>query len=309
MPEVSVVIPTYNRAHFLRTSVASVLEQRHADGTPVDVEVIVIDDGSTDDTPALLAGWNDPRVRPLVRPHAGIAASRNAGIAIATAPFVAFHDSDDLALPGRLAVPLDYLRAQPAIDLVIQNGRMLPPEDDPGAPEEAWIAPSVARTLTSRPIGFGEVFRWNLGQLQGMCFTRRSLAAAGPLDPSFDILDDLDLVLRVTLRFAAVFLDVPAFAYRRHPHGIARNREKVRAESIRLADKLVREYPEAMAQLGHATFARRQARRWAKLAEMRLGEGDAAGARAALEQARTLRPRHLGYRMRALWLRLRHGRG
>jgi hypothetical protein len=167
----------------------------------------------------------------------------------------------------------------------------------------------VARKLTAPPLGLTEVLRWNQGHLQGMCFTRRSLAATGPFDASFDILDDLDLVLRVTLRFAAVFLDVPAFAYRRHPHGIARNREKVRAESIRLADKLAREYPEAMAQLGHATFARRQARRWAKLAEMRLGEGDAAGARAALEQARALRPAHLGYRMRALWLRLRHGRG
>jgi len=309
MPKVSVIVPTYNRAHVLRGSLASLFEQRNPDGTPVDLEVIVVDDGSTDDTPALLADWDEPRLRPLIRPHAGIAASRNAGVAAARAPFIAFHDSDDLALAGRLAVPLEYLRAHPDIDLVIQNGRMLSLDDDPTAPGEPWIAPTVARTLAARSIGFGEVFRWNLGQLQGMCFTRRSLEATGPLDPSFDILDDLDLVLRVAIRFRAVFLDVPAFAYRRHSGGIARNREKVRAESIRLADKLAREFPEAMAKLGPGTFARRQARRWAKLAEIRLGEGDAPGARAALDKARALRPAHLGYRMRALWLRLRHGRG
>src|SRR5439155_260341 len=137
----------------------------------------------------------------------------NAGLAAARAPYIAFHDSDDVVLPGRLAVPLAFLGAHPEVDLVIQNGRMLPPEDDPEGAEAPWIRPRVARALAARPIGVAEVFRWNLGQLQGMCFTRRALDATGPLDPSFTILDDLDLVLRVTLRFRAVFLNVPAFAY------------------------------------------------------------------------------------------------
>jgi hypothetical protein len=119
---------------------------------------------------------------------------------------------------------------------------MLAPDDDPAGSEHAWIEPRVARTLTGRPLGVAEVFRWNLGQLQGMCFTRRALDATGPLDPSFEILDDLDLVLRVAVRFQAVFLDEPAFAYRRHPAGVARNRDKVRAEAIRLGDKLAREH-------------------------------------------------------------------
>src|SRR5689334_638774 len=108
---------------------------------------------------------------------------------------------------------------------------MLAPDDGTGSGTPR-IAPRVARALATRPIGVAEVFRWNLGQLQGMCFTRRALDATGPLDPAFRILDDLDLVLRVTVRFRAIFLDVPAFAYRRHPAGVARNRDKVRAEEI-----------------------------------------------------------------------------
>src|SRR6266404_1015715 len=299
-PRVSIIVPTYNRAHVLGESLASVLAERD-----VDLEVVVVDDGSTDGTAALLAGLGDRRVRPVVRPHAGIAAARNAGLAAARAPYIAFHDSDDVALPGRLAVPLAFLGAHPEVDLVIQNGRMLPPEGDPDGEEAPWIRPSVARALAARPIGVAEVFRWNLGQLQGMCFTRRALDATGPLDPSFTILDDLDLVLRVTLRFRAVFLDVPAFAYRRHRGGVARNRERIREEAIRLAEKLAREHPEAIDRLGRAAFVRRQARRWARLASARLEAGDARGARAALAEARALHPNHLAYRLRALWLALR----
>jgi glycosyltransferase involved in cell wall biosynthesis len=298
-PDVSVVVPTWNRAHLLRESLASLLAQEG-----IAFEVVVVDDGSTDGTPELVAGLGDPRVRCLVRPHEGIAASRNAGIAVACAPYVAFHDSDDVALPGRLAVPVEYLRAHPDVDLVIQNGRMLPPEDAAGA-ESPWIAPRVAQALAARPIGVAEVFRWNLGQLQGMCFTRRALDATGPLDPAFRILDDLDLVLRVTVRFRAVFLDVPAFAYRRHAAGVARDREAVREEAIRLAEKLGREHPDALDRLGRTAFVRRQARRWARLAASRLRAGDARGARKAIAEARALDPGNLAYRLRALWLTLR----
>src|SRR5262245_6124029 len=128
MPEVSVIVPTYNRAHLLRPSLASVLAE------DADLEVIVVDDGSSDGTPEMLASLAEPRLRVLVRPHAGIAAARNAGVAEARGAVIAFHDSDDLALPGRLTAPLAVLRAEPGLALVIQNGRMLAPEDAPHLP-------------------------------------------------------------------------------------------------------------------------------------------------------------------------------
>jgi len=300
MALVSVVLPTYERAHTLRASVQSVLAQEG-----VDFEVIVVDDGSTDDTQAVLGALRHPRLRVLRVAHAGVAAARNAGIAATDTPFVAFHDSDDLALPGRLAVPAEFLASHPDIDLVIQNGHMLPAENEPDGHEEPWIRPAVAVTLAARPIGVAEIFRWNLGQLQGMCFRRRALEAVGPLDGSFTILDDLDLVLRVTTSHRAVFLDVPAFAYRRHAGGIARNRAVVREEAIRLAEKLVAEHPEVLDVLGRGAFRKRQASRWARLATARARSGDAEAARAALGRAQRLDPANLRYRLRALWLRLR----
>ncbi len=298
-PAISVIVPTYNRAGLVGASVASLLAE-----TDVDFEVVVVDDGSTDDTQARLATITDPRVRVIGVPHGGVAAARNAGVAASTGRYVAFHDSDDDALPGRLARPVAILAARPELGLVIMNGCFLAPDDGAGV-EEPWIKPEVTHTLVGRTIGVAEVFRWNLGQLQGMCFTRDALEAVGPFDASFRILDDLDLVLRVAARFPAVFVDESVFRYRRHPGGLARDRTTIREEAIRIADKLVTAQPEVLPVLGRAEFVRRQARRYERLARARLKAGDPLGARLALKQARQLRPLNLRYRLEALWLRLR----
>jgi glycosyltransferase involved in cell wall biosynthesis len=299
MVDVAVIVPTWNRAATIEASVASLLAERD-----VALEVVVVDDGSADDTLARLARRADPRLRVLAREHAGIAASRNAGIAACESRYVAFHDSDDVALPGRLARPVQYLDAHPELAFVIQNGRMLPPPDRHGDPAEPWIAPAVAARLASRPVTVGEVFRWNLGQLQGTCFRRSALAAAGPLDGSFRILDDLDLVLRVAARQPGAFLDVPAFDYHRGG-GVARDRDRVHEEAIAVADKLVAAHPEALATIGPRTFRLRQARRHARVARIRRDAGDLSGARAALARACRLAPGNLRYRWDAFTL----GRG
>ncbi|HVT36944.1 MAG TPA: glycosyltransferase family 2 protein [Nevskiaceae bacterium] len=97
-PAVSVILPTYNRAHTLRRAIDSVLAQTHAD-----LELIVVDDGSTDDTAALLASIADPRLR-VERPPAneGAAAARNRGISAARGEWLAFQDSDDQWLAQKL---------------------------------------------------------------------------------------------------------------------------------------------------------------------------------------------------------------
>ena len=95
---VSVIIPTYNRAGTVSDAIDSVLSQ-----VPPPDEVIVVDDGSTDNTRAVLAGYGD-RIIAIHRENGGAGAARNTGIARATGDWLAFLDSDDLWLPGRLAV-------------------------------------------------------------------------------------------------------------------------------------------------------------------------------------------------------------
>src|ERR1700687_1956433 len=104
-PRVSVVIPTYNRAGLLPAAVASLLAQ-----TMSDLEVIVVDDGSTDDTAAAVQPFlTDSRVRYVTQTNQGRSAARNHGAQLAQADLLGFLDSDDVQLPGALEAHLCVL--------------------------------------------------------------------------------------------------------------------------------------------------------------------------------------------------------
>jgi len=106
MPLVSVIIPMRNAEPYVRAALESVLAQRD-----VDLEVIVIDDGSTDRSAAIVRDMDDRRIRVLPGPQKGISAAFNAGLADAKGEFLARCDADDLYPPDRLAWQLEYLRA------------------------------------------------------------------------------------------------------------------------------------------------------------------------------------------------------
>lgn len=103
-PLVSVVISTYNRADYIRDSIDSVLGQ-----TFRDFELIVVDDGSEDETVEVVRSYQDPRIRLLTQENQGIAAARNAAAAVSRGFFTAVHDDDDIMLPGRLATSIDAI--------------------------------------------------------------------------------------------------------------------------------------------------------------------------------------------------------
>jgi glycosyltransferase involved in cell wall biosynthesis len=118
MPEVTVVIPTFNRSETILRAVGSVLSQTHTD-----LELLVIDDGGSDATPETLARIADPRVRLLHHPHnRGAAAARNTGIQAARGAFVAFLDSDDQWLPRKLELQLAALKDAPSDKAVSCHG-------------------------------------------------------------------------------------------------------------------------------------------------------------------------------------------
>jgi glycosyltransferase involved in cell wall biosynthesis len=113
MPRISVIIPTYNRAALVREAVESVLGQTYSD-----FEVVVIDDGSTDETEEVLRSFDDPRVKVIRRSNGGVAAARNSGLIAARGDYLAFLDSDDLALPERLSLQLSAMEENPDAGLV-----------------------------------------------------------------------------------------------------------------------------------------------------------------------------------------------
>src|SRR6478736_2185706 len=113
-PAVSIVIPAYNYAHYLPETIASVLAQSFAR-----FELLVVDDGSTDNTKAVVQALKDPRIRYVWQPNRGLSAARNTGIAECRFNYVAFLDADDLWQPDFLeCVMAEYSRLEPEYALV-----------------------------------------------------------------------------------------------------------------------------------------------------------------------------------------------
>ena len=184
---VSVIIPTCNRAALVQEAVASVLAQ-----TWREFELLVVDDGSTDDTPEALAPYAS-RIRLLRREsRGGVSAARNAGIAAARGEWLAFLDSDDLWLPEKLAWQMAYLAAH-SEQLWCQT-------------EETWVRRGVRlkQPQTHRKIG-GRIFFQSLERCMVspsvVILHRRLLEQHGGFDEILPAAEDYDLWLRLSWRY------------------------------------------------------------------------------------------------------------
>lgn len=113
MPQVSVIIATYNREHFLFEAIKSVLKQTYQD-----FELIVIDDGSTDNTKTMIAKFDDSRLYYTYQPNRGRSNARNSGLRLAKGRYIAFLDSDDLYLPEKLVLQVKYLDSNPHVGMI-----------------------------------------------------------------------------------------------------------------------------------------------------------------------------------------------
>lgn len=112
-PEISIIIPVYNGEKYLKDTIVSVLNQTYRN-----YELIIVDDGSTDNTKNIIDSFNDPRIQYHYQKNSGISASRNVGIDLAQGEFIAFLDADDIWLPFKLELQADVIRKEPDIGLV-----------------------------------------------------------------------------------------------------------------------------------------------------------------------------------------------
>ena len=134
MPEVSVVLPMYNVARFVREAAESVLTQSWRD-----LELIAVDDGSTDSTAREIEEIGDSRVVLLRQNHRGPAAARKTALGCARGRYIAFVDGDDVWLPGKLEQDVAYLDADPEANLVFSTMRMVDESRArPGACDPHW---------------------------------------------------------------------------------------------------------------------------------------------------------------------------
>jgi len=258
-PVISVIVPTFNRAHLLGTAIDSVLAQR--DCPPF--EIMVVDDASTDDTATVLARYGPAlRIVRLTR-NGGVAGARAAGVAQAYGALLAFHDSDDLMLPGRLGRLAAFLAAHPDVDAVFANGLV-----DDAATDATTVVPApLAGCLDGRQVGVREIVRDGLPVfLQAALVRRRAFDQAGGIDVTLTRHADLDLACRLALTGRAVFLDVPVFRYRVHDANQTRDRLKLREGMVAVMRRLRERHPQALAQLDPTWFRRRERRHLYRIA-------------------------------------------
>ncbi|QEW23417.1 Hyaluronan synthase (plasmid) [Paracoccaceae bacterium] len=196
-PQFSVIINNYNYGRFLPTAVSSALSQM---GVPA--EVIVVDDGSTDNSRQVIQALG-PRIRPHLQQNRGQAAAINAGVALACAPILVFLDADDWFLPGKLRALHDAFAAHPQAGLIYH--RLRPVRDD-GQPA---FAP-IPRTLCQGDLGprlLRSGGRWPFPMTSSLAVRRSLWDAAGNIPETFAI--SADAWLTGILPFLAPVVALP----------------------------------------------------------------------------------------------------
>jgi glycosyltransferase involved in cell wall biosynthesis len=247
-PLVAVIVPTRDRAAMLGRAIRSALGQ-----TMPDVQVVVVDDASTDDTPAVLRGIQDPRLRHLrLQQSGGPARARNAGIRASQSEWVAFLDDDDEWLPDRLALQAaDLERREPAVGVLhcLARGPDGGPLRSgwPGGDRHGRLSPHAAFACLARD--------WTPGPSR-VIVRRAALLAVGGFDERVTYGEDVDLWLRLA-EAGYVFAGVRAVGVRMQRHDQPRRTTEPIGRR-RGTEILVRRWAPVFAQ----RFGRATERRW-----------------------------------------------
>lgn len=225
-PKVSVIIPTYNFGRFVAAAVESALNQ-----TFTDLEVIVVDDGSTDDTREVLRPFGE-RISYLYQENQGVCAARNRGIREARGEFVAFLDSDDEWLPHKLARQVPVLEAAREVGLVHSNALIVDEEGETRVAFEGVDEEVLSRGL-ARHLLFG-----NCVICPTVVVRRRCLERVGPFDASLPGCEDWDMWHRIARVSEVAYIGEPLAKYRRHALSASEDADHMLEISLKVLEKI-----------------------------------------------------------------------
>ncbi|MGH8061503.1 MAG: glycosyltransferase family 2 protein [Pseudoxanthomonas sp.] len=189
-PDISAIIPTYNRRELLLRALDSVFSQTH----PID-EIVVIDDGSTDGSEAAVRERHGDRIRYIWQANAGVSAARNHGMSIAKGKYFALLDSDDEWLPEKTSLQLEWLRAHPDFGMVLCDVQRVDGEHRPidifrrrdTIPEDGWVLRWIIHNPALAPAS--------------IMFRREVFEDVGGFDEGLRTAEDIDFHLRVAHRW------------------------------------------------------------------------------------------------------------
>lgn len=244
MPKISVVIPTYNATATVLETIASVQAQ-----TLRDLEIIVINDGSTDDLLDVIQPvLTDQRVQVYSYPNGGLPVARNRGIARSTGEYIAFIDADDLWTPDKLERQLQALESNPRAGLAYSWTYFM--EED------------GQHYHTDRPIGFEgdvlkELMHWNFLCHGSNPLLRRSvIEAVGEFDPSLPSAEDWDYWLRVAARWEFALVPQPQIYYRQGGSAMSSKVAVMEAAQLAVLDRAFQRAPASLLKYRRSAMAK-----------------------------------------------------
>lgn len=229
MPKVDIIIPAYNAAAFLPAAIESVIAQ-----TFDDWRILLIDDGSTDNTAAIVAPFIErlgPKLKYIQQPNAGLPAARNTAIRNSSAEFLALLDADDIWLPCRLSESLKCFEDRPQVGLAH------------GFVSRIDMQGAVIDTFATRhKHSEGRIAPYIYMRTVDMCcptitFRRKCVDEVGPFDETLRATEDRDLWLRIALRYEVALAPTVIAYYRTSPNSMSTDPSRMLKAQLQFVEK------------------------------------------------------------------------
>jgi len=269
MSRVSVIIPTFNRRDYITIALDSVLTQTYKD-----YEIIIIDDGSSDNTKEVLKPYQN-RIRYFYQQNSGIPATRNRGIREAHGEYITFLDSDDYWLPEKLELQIECFKQNPHYGMVATRCSSISPDgrfrkkNRPG--KSGWVLNSLFKA---------NFIRTSSAMIRKECFER-----VGLFDQSLPECEEYDMWLRIAKQYPIGFINKPLTVYTDNPQGVSINSLSGRLLRIKVLEK---DYLKEC--IPSALYRRRLASNYHYLGRHYLDSGERNEGRKYLKHAITLYP-------------------
>ena len=259
---VSVILPTYNCAHFLSESVGSILLQTY---NPY--EVIVVDDGSTDNTKEVLNPFMHRIKYIKLEQNKGLPAARNIGIQSAQGKYIAFIDADDLWLPEKLQTDIEYFGKHPDISMIYSKHMNI---DDKGR---------VLDGCTKKRLPSGNIFiqlfsEQNFIIPSSVVVQKEVFETTGLFDEQLFNCQDWDMWLRIAFYFKVAGINKQLVKYRHNPHSLSKNRNNVLKYQKQVIDKTYNTFKDRACGINEKLYKKRLASHFAKVGRYYLRIGN-----------------------------------
>lgn len=203
-PKISVIIPNYNYEKFISATIESVLSQTYEN-----IEIIVVDDGSKDNSLEVLKNFGD-KIRVVQQKNAGVSAARNHGVSLSNGDFVAFLDADDIWLPEKLQCQINKFNADSKIGLVHCSMTLIDPQNKPigenNNGQEGFVSHEFLRFERGVVVGAGST----------ALVKRKSFDEVGGFDLRLSTAADWDFCYQVSRKYKLGFVTKPLVLYRMH---------------------------------------------------------------------------------------------